>query len=333
MKIFAPVPSISESTGGNKDSAQEESGTAREESATATESGERGGGETARESGGVTNETSGDGDITQSGETGEAVQTRRTGPDGTEQTGQTQHTESTGETEQKGSKSEHEDENSEEESASENETGNSESDVETRQSNLDKTSATEYVDHDDSEDSRASSSRPYGRDPPKPWISRRFCDYPVELGLVFNGLIRLKQLQVLTHENRIPTKMEIFIGKGFRGVQHVLEEKELDDTVEKFFKHTSEINNANALSSPFKEGRSLKLRDRHAEIETAAKSRLQYYYERKIDWGRLGYLTLDSNQRSHYEAKELKSVYLDHKSWASVSLILVRFTERCVEAA
>jgi centrosomal protein CEP104 len=83
------------------------------------------------------------------------------------------------------------------------------------------------------------------------WQSADFCDYPQELGFqVIGGDAQISQIQILSHQSKISTKVEIFVGQG------------------------SSYSNAT-----FK---------------------------------RLGYLSLDSNERSSYKARELKTVYVDH---------------------
>ena len=89
----------------------------------------------------------------------------------------------------------------------------------------------------------------------KPWLGlfeflgRRFCEFPQELGLQLAQPGRLTQVQLLSHQCKIATKIELFVGDG------------------------------------------------------------QSYAE--ATWRRLGYLSLDDNSRSDYQARELKSVYID----------------------
>lgn len=82
------------------------------------------------------------------------------------------------------------------------------------------------------------------------WQSFRYCEYPQELGFeIEGGVSKLTQVQILSHQSKITTKLDIFIGNGV---------------------------------------------DYHT-----AKFR------------RLGYLSLDSNERSGYQARELKTVYVE----------------------
>ncbi|KAG5188043.1 hypothetical protein JKP88DRAFT_269553 [Tribonema minus] len=83
----------------------------------------------------------------------------------------------------------------------------------------------------------------------KGWQSPQFCDYPQELGVALEGTCRLAQVQILSHQSKIATQIELFIGRG-------------------------------------------------SDYEAA-------------QWRRLGYLSLNSNERSKYMARELKSVYID----------------------
>lgn len=83
------------------------------------------------------------------------------------------------------------------------------------------------------------------------WQSIKFCEFPQEIGFeIDGGDVRLSQVQILSHQSKIATKVEIFIGQG---------------------------NSYN--TAQFK---------------------------------RLGYLSLDSNERSQYQARELKTVYIDN---------------------
>eukprot|EP00903_Cladosiphon_okamuranus_P013509 g12582.t1 len=81
------------------------------------------------------------------------------------------------------------------------------------------------------------------------WQSPQFCDYPQELGLVWEAPARVSQVQILSHQSKIATQIELFVGHG--------------DSYE---------------SAHFR---------------------------------RLGYLSLNSNERSKYQARELKSVYVN----------------------
>ena len=79
------------------------------------------------------------------------------------------------------------------------------------------------------------------------WLSSRFCNYPQELLIEFQKPIKMREIQFLSHQYSIASKIEIFI---------------LPPQSEKFKK--------------------------------------------------IGYLTLDSNERSNFQARELKTVYTDY---------------------
>ena len=94
------------------------------------------------------------------------------------------------------------------------------------------------------------------------WQSPRFCEYPQELGFVLeSGNCRINQVQILSHQSKISTKVEIFMGYG-------------------------------------------------SDYATT-------------NFHRLGFLTLDNNERSSYQARELKTVYIDH-SGCFVKLMIHR---------
>jgi centrosomal protein CEP104 len=83
------------------------------------------------------------------------------------------------------------------------------------------------------------------------WQSVKFSEYPQEIGLAIDGGdAQLSQIQILSHQCKIASKVEIYVGKG-----------------------------SSYQSAEFK---------------------------------RLGYLSLDSNERSQYQARELKTVYIDY---------------------
>lgn len=107
------------------------------------------------------------------------------------------------------------------------------------------------VVHSSSEDSGYPSSELNAHNPStKGWQSMKFCPFPQELGFqLVNGDCKLSQVQILSHQSKIATKVEIFLGLG---------------------------------------------NDYHSAT-----------------FKRLGYLSLDSNERSSYQARELKTVYID----------------------
>eukprot|EP00931_Biecheleriopsis_adriatica_P021357 TRINITY_DN1397_c4_g1_i1.p1 TRINITY_DN1397_c4_g1~~TRINITY_DN1397_c4_g1_i1.p1 ORF type:complete len:915 (-),score=205.75 TRINITY_DN1397_c4_g1_i1:39-2783(-) len=88
----------------------------------------------------------------------------------------------------------------------------------------------------------------------KGWQTARFCDFPQEIGLQFETPVHLRQVQFLSHQSKIATKIELYTALPTAGHEQRYE------------------------SVPFK---------------------------------RLGYLSLDNNERSQFQARELKSVYVD----------------------
>eukprot|EP00929_Paragymnodinium_shiwhaense_P070119 TRINITY_DN35491_c0_g1_i1.p1 TRINITY_DN35491_c0_g1~~TRINITY_DN35491_c0_g1_i1.p1 ORF type:complete len:827 (+),score=189.47 TRINITY_DN35491_c0_g1_i1:131-2611(+) len=87
------------------------------------------------------------------------------------------------------------------------------------------------------------------------WQTSRYCEYPQELGLEFESPVHLRQVQFLSHQSKIATKIELFTALPPDGTR----------------------------------------------------------YE-SVQFKRLGYLSLDNNERSQFQARELKSVYVDVKA-------------------
>jgi centrosomal protein CEP104 len=47
------------------------------------------------------------------------------------------------------------------------------------------------------------------------WQSPRFCEYPQEIGIQFSeGVVNIAQVQLLSHQCKIATKIELFAGMG-----------------------------------------------------------------------------------------------------------------------
>lgn len=88
----------------------------------------------------------------------------------------------------------------------------------------------------------------------KGWQSARFCDYPQEIVFQFMSPVRLRQLQFLSHQSKISSRVDIFVY--------------MPDS-----------------NTPF--------------VNTEFKYR------------KLGYLSLDSNERTGFQSRELKSVYVE----------------------
>ena len=93
------------------------------------------------------------------------------------------------------------------------------------------------------------------------WHSARFCEYPQEIVLDFHNRISLSQIQFLSHQSKIASKIELYCG--------------VDGST----------------------------------LET-------------IRFKRLGYLSLDNNERSNFMARELKSVFLDVKEARFLKIVL-----------
>mmetsp|Transcript_26675 Transcript_26675/g.89771 ORF Transcript_26675/g.89771 Transcript_26675/m.89771 type:complete len:165 (+) Transcript_26675:74-568(+) len=49
------------------------------------------------------------------------------------------------------------------------------------------------------------------------WQSARFCDYPQEVVLELRARSCLRQVQILSHQHKIATRVELFVGAGARG--------------------------------------------------------------------------------------------------------------------
>lgn len=94
------------------------------------------------------------------------------------------------------------------------------------------------------------------------WQTPRFCEYPQEIVIELAQVARISQIQLLSHQHKIATRIELFVGSG-------------------------------------------------ATLDCAF-------------WTRVGYLSLDPNERSQYQARELKSVYVEAQG------LYVKFvTHRC----
>lgn len=88
----------------------------------------------------------------------------------------------------------------------------------------------------------------------KGWQSERFCDWPQHLILQFFSPVRLKQLQFLSHQAKISSKIELFAALPTNKSQSLVD----------------------------------------------------------LEYKKLGYLALDSNEKSGFQSRELKTVYLDN---------------------
>lgn len=88
----------------------------------------------------------------------------------------------------------------------------------------------------------------------KGWQTARYCDFPQEIGIQFETPVHLRQVQFLSHQSKISSKIELFTAMPREG-------------------QTGKYEGA--------------------------------------EFKRLGYLLLDNNERSKFQARELKSVYVD----------------------
>merc|ERR1719502_2614329 len=46
------------------------------------------------------------------------------------------------------------------------------------------------------------------------WQSARFCEFPQEIGLALSRPARLTQVQLLSHQSKIATRIELYVGEG-----------------------------------------------------------------------------------------------------------------------
>mmetsp|Transcript_58805 Transcript_58805/g.162631 ORF Transcript_58805/g.162631 Transcript_58805/m.162631 type:complete len:110 (+) Transcript_58805:380-709(+) len=46
------------------------------------------------------------------------------------------------------------------------------------------------------------------------WQSARFCEFPQEIGLALTRPARLTQVQLLSHQSKIATRIELYVGDG-----------------------------------------------------------------------------------------------------------------------
>jgi hypothetical protein len=129
------------------------------------------------------------------------------------------------------------------------------------------------------------------------WQTAHFCDFPQELVLRFGGAASVQQVQVLSHQFKIATRVELFIGKLPPGA---------------------------AEPPPSGVG--------------------------GVAFTRLGHFSLDGNERSKFQARELKTVYVprlaeghflklllhkchvnEHNLYNQVGVLAIRVVRRRVE--
>ncbi|CAG8487062.1 2062_t:CDS:10 [Ambispora leptoticha] len=158
----------------------------------------------------------------------------------------------------------------------------------------------------------------------KGWQSPRFCSYPQEIILqLTSGPARILKIQILSHHYKIASKLDIYVGS-------VQQRKEMLGMV------SANPNNSNVVSKNKQEtllswDRMPKIIDNETTydddgniIETAEGPKELTDDDDKdaqdldklndgpyVHFRRLGYCSLDSNERAQYKARELKSVKLD----------------------
>jgi len=122
----------------------------------------------------------------------------------------------------------------------------------------------------------------------KGWQSPRSCTYPQEIILhLVNGPARIRKIQILSHHFKIATKLDIYVGsvkEAWGAAGQARQEQSLSDT-------------------GFAEGDQSAVQ-RRDELE-------QQEEEPPIEFRRLGYVPLDSNERGNFKAREMKSIRTD----------------------
>ena len=113
------------------------------------------------------------------------------------------------------------------------------------------------------------------------WQSERFCDFPQYLIVHLIDICEIKQIQILSHQSKIASKIEIWVASDSR------------------------LTWKYALKAAAN-------RDEAHSYHSINHNTSQYW--KKVTWKRLGYLSLDKNERSNWKARELKSVYIDTKA-------------------
>ena len=98
------------------------------------------------------------------------------------------------------------------------------------------------------------------------WHSQRFCIFPQELIVQFQGPVKITQIKLLAHETKIPNKVELY---------------------------------------SFMPGVDNNIQDTQPGISTIVTPQSSNHLFR-----RLGHFSLDSNEQSGYQSRELKTVHL-----------------------
>ncbi|KAJ3116190.1 hypothetical protein HDU96_010216 [Phlyctochytrium bullatum] len=152
----------------------------------------------------------------------------------------------------------------------------------------------------------------------KGWRSERFCIYPQTIILkLAPGNCRVRKIQVLSHHFMIATKLEFYIGRSVRPLGTV--EKGIISEmhqVDPFLLpappwNQSQLSNADNRSRASSVGETTAASEGppHVVLETVA-SRFGEG-TKKVEFTRLGYVSLSDNAQSQYRARELKSIHID----------------------
>ena len=92
------------------------------------------------------------------------------------------------------------------------------------------------------------------------WLSSRFCYFPQEITIQFLSPVKIKQINIISHENKISSHVDVYNYYPFSNNQS--------------------NNNKSNLNS-------------------------------KIQYNNIGFITFDPNNRTNYQAKEFKKIFLD----------------------
>ncbi|CAG8567618.1 5539_t:CDS:10 [Ambispora gerdemannii] len=159
----------------------------------------------------------------------------------------------------------------------------------------------------------------------KGWQSPRFCSYPQEIILqLTSGPARILKIQILSHHYKITSQLDIYVGSV----------QQRKDIVGMVSTNSNNNNNTNVVSKNSNRSETLpwdqmtKVVDNENNLDNddniiAAEGPKELSTDEDnidleklndepyVHFRRLGYCSLDSNERAHYKARELKSVRLD----------------------
>lgn len=180
--------------------------------------------------------------------------------------------------------------------------------------------------------------------------------FQLQIGLVFDGVVNTRQIQFLSHQSKIASKIELFVdclsdadsasasadgGHMPDGgdVGTVETRAAADACTKKLYELSAgeealrqrrrdnlakvgegEGGGAGGDEVAVKESVVSDDREIQSALEQVSKdirtvqSELRFIYDNKVAFKRLGYLSLNSNERSQFQARELKSVYIDHRA-------------------